>query len=151
MRVYLDNAATTPIDKEVLEAMLPYMREHYGNPSSIHTHGREARAAIDKARKTVAGYLNAATSEIFFTSGGTEADNTAIVSGIRSNGIKHVITSPIEHHAVLHCLHSVSYSNLTFSIIRLDNDYHYLIIKDPSDRSLILNKTANVRNKCIFQ
>jgi cysteine desulfurase len=107
MRVYLDNAATTPIDKEVLEAMLPYMREHYGNPSSIHTHGREARAAIDKARKTVAGYLNAATSEIFFTSGGTEADNTAIVSGIRSNGIKHVITSPIEHHAVLHTLEAL--------------------------------------------
>lgn len=107
MRVYLDNAATTPLDKEVLEAMLPYMQEHYGNPSSIHTHGREARAAIDKARKTVAGYLNAATSEIFFTSGGTEADNTAIVSGIRSNGIKHAITSRIEHHAVLHTLEAM--------------------------------------------
>jgi cysteine desulfurase len=107
MRVYLDNAATTPLDKEVLEAMLPYMQEHYGNPSSIHTHGREARAAIDKARKTVAGYLNAATSEIFFTSGGTEADNTALVSGIRSNGIKHAITSRIEHHAVLHTLEAL--------------------------------------------
>jgi len=107
MRVYLDNAATTPLDKEVMEAMMPYMLEHYGNPSSIHTHGREVRAALDKARKTVAGYLNAATSEIFFTSGGTEADNTAILSSIRSHGIKHVVTSPIEHHAVLHTLEAL--------------------------------------------
>ncbi len=107
MRVYLDNAATTPLDKQVLEAMLPYMVEYYGNPSSIHTHGREVRAAIDKARKTVAGFLNVATSEIFFTSGGTEADNTAILSGIRSHQIKHAITSPIEHHAVLHTLEAL--------------------------------------------
>lgn len=107
MRVYFDNAASTPLDKQVLEAMLPYMHEYYGNPSSIHTHGREARAAIEKARKTVAGYLNAATSEIFFTSGGTEADNTAIFSGIRSHGIKHAITSPLEHHAVLHTLEAL--------------------------------------------
>ncbi len=104
MRVYLDNAASTPLDKQVLEAMLPYMETYYGNPSSIHTHGREVRAAIDKARKTVAGYLNVATSEIFFTSGGTEADNTAILSGIRSHKITHAITSGIEHHAVLHTL-----------------------------------------------
>ena len=108
MRVYFDNAATTPLDKEVLEAMLPYMQEHYGNPSSIHTHGREARAALEKARKTVAGLLNAATSEIFFTSGGTEADNTAILSGIRSHGLQHAITSPIEHHAVLHTLEALA-------------------------------------------
>jgi cysteine desulfurase len=107
MRVYFDNAASTPLDKQVLEAMLPYMQEYYGNPSSIHTHGREARAALEKARKTVAGYLNAATSEIFFTSGGTEADNTAIFSGIRSHGIKHAITSPLEHHAVLHTLEAL--------------------------------------------
>ncbi len=107
MRVYFDNAATTPIDKKVVEAMLPYFEEYYGNPSSIHTHGRETRAALDKARKTVAGILNAATSEIFFTSGGTEADNTAILSGIRSNGIKQAITSPIEHHAVLHTLQAM--------------------------------------------
>ncbi len=107
MRVYFDNAASTPIDQQVLEAMLPYMQGYYGNPSSIHTHGREVRAALDRARKTVAGYLNAATSEIFFTSGGTEADNTAIFSGIRSHGIKHAITSPLEHHAVLHTLEAL--------------------------------------------
>ncbi|MFC6996839.1 cysteine desulfurase family protein [Rufibacter roseus] len=104
MRVYLDNAATTPLDKEVFEVMAPFMLEHYGNPSSIHAHGRQVRAAIEGARKTVAGLVNASPSEIFFTSGGTEADNLAIISTIRSLGLKHAITSPLEHHAVLHSL-----------------------------------------------
>lgn len=104
MRVYLDNAATTAIDDRVIEAMLPYMKHHYGNPSSVHSHGREVRSAIEKARKKVAELLNASPAEIFFTSGGTEADNTAIVCGIDTHGITHAITSPIEHHAVLHTL-----------------------------------------------
>lgn len=104
MRVYLDNAATTAMDDRVIEAMLPFMRQHYGNPSSVHSHGREVRSAIEKARKKVAELLNASPAEIFFTSGGTEADNTALVCGIETHGIKHAITSPIEHHAVLHTL-----------------------------------------------
>ncbi|MFT2009199.1 cysteine desulfurase family protein [Pontibacter sp. 13R65] len=104
MRVYLDNAATTPLDKEVFDAMAPYMLEHFGNPSSIHGHGREVRAAIEKARKTIANLLHTSPAEIFFTSGGTEADNTAIVCTIRALGIKHAITSRLEHHAVLHTL-----------------------------------------------
>ncbi|MFD2034136.1 cysteine desulfurase family protein [Belliella marina] len=104
MKVYLDNAATTAMDDRVIEAMIPYMKEHYGNPSSVHSHGREVRSAIEKSRKKVAELLNASPSEIFFTSGGTEADNTAIVCGIHTHGIKHAITSPIEHHAVLHTL-----------------------------------------------
>jgi cysteine desulfurase len=104
MRVYLDNAATTAMDDRVIEAMLPYMKLHYGNPSSVHSHGREVRSAIEKARKKVAELLNASPAEIFFTSGGTEADNTAIVCGIETHGITHAITSPIEHHAVLHTL-----------------------------------------------
>lgn len=104
MRIYFDNAATTPLDERVLEAMLPYMREYYGNPSSVHSPGREVRTAIEKARKKVAELLNANPSEIFFTSGGTEADNTAIFCGIESHGISHAITSPLEHHAVLHPL-----------------------------------------------
>lgn len=104
MPVYLDNAATTPLDKEVLEAMMPYMLEHFGNPSSIHAHGREVRSAIEKARKNIASLLNTSPSEIFFTSGGTEADNTAIRCSIKAYGITHVITTPIEHHAVLHAL-----------------------------------------------
>ena len=102
--VYLDNAATTPMDDRVIEAMLPFMRAHFGNPSSVHSHGREVRTAIEKARKKVAELLQASPSEIFFTSGGTEADNTALVCGIESHGIQHAITSPLEHHAVLHTL-----------------------------------------------
>ncbi|WP_026461814.1 cysteine desulfurase family protein [Adhaeribacter aquaticus] len=108
MQVYLDNAATTPLDKEVLETMMPYMLEHFGNPSSIHAHGRQVRSAIEKARKTIAGLLNTSPAEIFFTSGGTEADNAAIFGTIRSLGIKHAITSPLEHHAVLHTLESLA-------------------------------------------
>ena len=102
--VYLDNAATTPMDDRVIEAMLPFMRGHYGNPSSVHSHGREVRSAIEKARKKVAELLHASSSEIFFTSGGTEADNTALVCGVESHHISHAITSPLEHHAVLHTL-----------------------------------------------
>ena len=104
MKAYLDNAATTPLDERVFEAMKPYLLEHFGNPSSIHSHGRTARSAIEKARKKVADILNVAPSEIFFTSGGTEADNTIIINSIISYGIKHAITSKIEHHAVLHTL-----------------------------------------------
>jgi cysteine desulfurase len=103
-RIYLDNAATTPLDKEVIAEMVNVMENYYGNPSSIHTQGREVRTLIEKARKTVAGLLNAVPAEIFFTSGGTEADNTAIRSGIEAFGIKHAITSKIEHHAVEHTL-----------------------------------------------
>jgi cysteine desulfurase len=102
--VYLDNAATTQMDDRVIDAMLPFMRGHFGNPSSVHSHGREVRTAIEKARKKVAELLQASPSEIFFTSGGTEADNTALVCGIESHGLTHAITSPLEHHAVLHTL-----------------------------------------------
>ena len=102
--VYLDNAATTQMDDRVIEAMLPFMRGQFGNPSSVHSHGREVRTAIEKARKKVAELIHASPSEIFFTSGGTEADNTALVCGIESHGISHAITSPLEHHAVLHTL-----------------------------------------------
>lgn len=102
MRIYLDHAATTPLDNRVLETMLPYLKDTYGNPSSIHTHGREARTIIEKARKVVAEIIQASPAEIFFTSGGTEADNTILISSVFSLKIKHIITSPIEHHAVLH-------------------------------------------------
>lgn len=101
-RIYLDNAATTPLDKEVLDAMLPYMTTHFGNPSSIYSYGRETRLAIENARKSVAKNLGAKPGEIFFTSGGTESNNTAITASIRDLGCTHIITSPIEHHAVLH-------------------------------------------------
>ena len=101
-RIYLDNAATTPIDPLVVEAMLPYLTEHFGNPSSIYSYGRENRLAIEKARKSVASILQAHPSEIFFTSGGTESSNTAIFASVRELKCKRIITSPIEHHATLH-------------------------------------------------
>lgn len=100
MKVYLDNAATTKLDGKVLEAMMPYMLEEYGNPSSIHSFGRKTRSAIEGARKMVSKLLNVSPAEIFFTSGGTEADNMAINQSIHCFGIKHAITSKIEHHAV---------------------------------------------------
>lgn len=104
MKVYLDNAATTPLDPEVFEVMTPYFMAQYGNPSSIHAYGREARSAVEKSRKIIADFLHTSPSEIFFTSGGTEADNTAICASIDTFGIKHVITSKLEHHAILHTL-----------------------------------------------
>ena len=104
MRVYLDNAATTPLDPEVFEAMKPFLLDDYGNPSSTHSHGRKVRAAVESARKKVAELLNCTPGEIIFTSGGTEADNTLIVSSIHTYGMKHAISTPIEHHAVTHTL-----------------------------------------------
>ena len=104
MKVYLDNAATTPLDPEVLEEMVPVMREHFGNPSSIHAYGRKTRSLIEMSRKKIADCLNVTPGEIIFTSGGTEADNTAIRCSIRDMGIKHAITTTIEHHAVGHTL-----------------------------------------------
>jgi cysteine desulfurase len=103
-RIYLDNNATTPVLPEVLEAMRPYFGEHFGNASSIHHHGQETRAAVERARDSVAALLGCRASEIVFTSGGTEGDNLAI-SGLTGEG-DHIITSSIEHHAVLHaCKH----------------------------------------------
>ncbi len=104
MKVYFDNAATTPMDPEVIGAMTAVMQTGYGNPSSIHAWGREARTLVEKARKTVAGLVNASPGEIFFTSGGTEADNAALRASVRDLGVKHVVSTVIEHHAVLHTL-----------------------------------------------
>ena len=101
-RIYFDNAATTPLDPLVLEAMMPYLTEKFGNPSSIYSYGRESRMAIEQARKTVAKLIHANPSEIFFTSGGTESSNAAIRAAVQDLHCRHIITSPIEHHATLH-------------------------------------------------
>ena len=106
-RIYFDNAATTALDAQVLEVMMPYLTEKFGNPSSIYSYGRESRMAIETARKTVAKILNAHPAEIFFTSGGTESSNTAITAAVRDLGCKHIITSPIEHHAVSHSVEHI--------------------------------------------
>ena len=110
--IYADNAATTAVSDSVMEAMLPYFQQHYGNPSSIYRLGREASMAVEKARDKVAEALNADPYEIFFTSGGSEADNWAIkgvMSQMIKKGKKHVISTEMEHHAVLHTLQSKGY------------------------------------------
>lgn len=125
MRVYLDNAATTPLDPEVFEAMKPFMLEDYGNPSSTHSHGRKVRAAIESARKKIAELLHCTPGEIIFTSGGTEADNTLLMSGVQTYGITHVISSPIEHHAVEQTLHNMSKRGMIkLSMVNLDAKGH---------------------------
>lgn len=125
MKVYFDNAATTPLDPEVFEAMRPMMLDMYGNPSSTHAHGREVRTKIEYARRTVAGLLNTAPNEIFFTSGGTEADNTAIRGTVEAYGIDHIITSPIEHHAVGHTVEKLeAEGKAKVSYVELDAQGH---------------------------
>ena len=104
MKVYLDNAATTAIHPDVVNAMIPVLQNQFGNPSSIHAYGREVRSLIESSRKKVAALLKTTPAEIFFTSGGTEADNMAIRCGIHDLGLKHAITTALEHHAVLHTL-----------------------------------------------
>lgn len=121
MRIYFDNAATTPIDPEIIKEMTEVMQNSYGNPSSIHAHGREVRTLIEKARKTIANLLNVSPAEIFFTSGGTEADNTAIRCGISDYKITHAISSPLEHHAVLHCLEELEKNgDITLTMLNVD-------------------------------
>jgi len=124
-RIYFDNAATTALDKDVLEAMLPYMTTQFGNPSSIYSYGRESRMAIESARKSVARILNAHPGEIFFTSGGTESNNTAIGAAIRDLGCKHIISSPVEHHAVLHTVEHYDHEEIvTTSFVKLNSIGH---------------------------
>lgn len=124
-RIYLDNAATTSLDPQVLEAMMPYLTTHFGNPSSIYSYGRESRMAIENARKTVAKILNAHPAEIFFTSGGTESSNTAITAAVRDLGCKHIISSPIEHHATAHTIEHLFHSGeAALSYVKLLPDGH---------------------------
>jgi len=149
MRVYFDNAATTPLDPEVMKEMYRVMESQYGNPSSIHAHGREARALIEKARKTVANLLHTSPAELFFTSGGTEADNTALRCGIIDNGIKHAITSRIEHHAVIHTLEAMEKAGLiVLSFVDVDekgnvDHTHLEKLLEENERSFVSLMHAN--------
>lgn len=121
MRVYLDNAATTPIAKEVIEAMLPVLENGFGNPSSTHFFGRQTKALIETSRRTIAQLINCKASEIIFTSGGTEADNMALFSSVHLMGVKHIITSTIEHHAVGHTAEAIEKAGLAkISYVKID-------------------------------
>ncbi len=125
MKVYLDNSATTKVSKEVFEAMVPYLTEYYGNPSSIYEIGREAHIAIDKAREQVAKAINANPNEIYFTGCGTESDNWAIkgvAKRLNKKGKKHIITSVFEHHAVLHTCNALEREGFEVTYIPVDNN-----------------------------
>lgn len=149
-RIYFDNAATTCLDPEVLQAMMPYLTSCYGNPSSIYSYGRESRLAIENARKSVAKILNAHPAEIFFTSGGTESSNTAITAAIRDLGCKHIISSPIEHHATLHTvehLHRSEHIELSFVNIlpngHLDMEHLDTLLATSTHKTLVTLMHAN--------
>jgi cysteine desulfurase len=149
MKVYLDNAATTQIDQQVLDEMLPYLTEFYGNPSSIHSYGRKAKSAVEKARKVVAKYLNASSSEIFFTGCGTEASNMIIKGAVRDLGVERIISSAIEHHCVLHSVDAVEKTGVHVDFVKLDGaghvDYHHLeeLLKNGSGKTLVSLMHAN--------
>ncbi len=121
MHVYLDNAATTPVAPEVVEAMIPILREGFGNPSSSHFFGRQVKAHLETARRSIAKHINCQPSEIIFTSGGTEADNMAIVEAVNSLKVERIVTSTIEHHAVVHTAESISEKkNIELVYIKID-------------------------------
>lgn len=151
MRIYLDNAASTPMSEAVLQVMQQHLKDSYGNPSSIHSEGRKARTVIEHARKTIAGHLNASIGEIFFTSGGTESNNMAIKCAVRDLGVKTIISSPLEHHCVLHSLTSVSDKQHDVKIIhvkvdqkgRFDLDHLATLIKENPTNSMVSLMHAN--------
>jgi cysteine desulfurase len=125
MRVYLDNAATTPLAPEVAETMIPYLKNEFGNPSSTHYFGRQAKAVIETSRRTVARLLNCSPSEIIFTSGGTEADNMAINTAIHSLGVERIISTQIEHHAVGHTIEALAHGrNVEVKWLQVDSKGH---------------------------
>ena len=124
-QVYLDSAATTQMREAVITKMTDVMSSYYGNPSSSHSFGRSSKSLIEQARKNIAGYFNVSASEIVFTSGGTEADNLALRSAVRDCGVTEIITSKIEHHAVLHTIHQLENEyNLAVNYVDLDSQGH---------------------------
>ncbi len=149
-RIYLDNAATTALDPAVLEAMMPFLTNRFGNPSSIYSYGRESRMGIENARKSVAKLLHAHPAEIFFTSGGTESSNTAITAAVRDLGCKHIISSKIEHHATLHTieyLHQKGEALLSYVQIlddgHIDLNHLEILLQNTPEKCLVTLMHAN--------
>ncbi|MBI1227643.1 MAG: aminotransferase class V-fold PLP-dependent enzyme [Bacteroidetes bacterium] len=150
MRIYLDNAATTPLLPEVIDAMTNLMREQYGNPSSIHAEGRAMRAVIEEARKKVAKLIGASIGEVFFTSGGTESSNMALKCAVRDLGVTRIISSPTEHHCVLHTLEVLENQGISLEMLNVDEhgrlDYRQLemLLQNGADqRTLVSLMHAN--------
>ena len=149
-RIYLDNAATTALDPAVLEAMMPFLTNRFGNPSSIYSYGRESRMGIENARKSVAKLLHTHPAEIFFTSGGTESSNTAITAAVRDLGCKHIISSKIEHHATLHTieyLHQKGEALLSYVQIlddgHIDLNHLEILLQNTPEKCLVTLMHAN--------
>tara|TARA_B100001250_G_scaffold386619_1_gene383307 strand:+ start:204 stop:1340 length:1137 start_codon:yes stop_codon:yes gene_type:complete len=141
-KVYLDNAATTRVDPNVVVVMTDCLRKNYGNPSSIHSFGRKSRALIERSRRKIAKLINASPSEIFFTSGGTEADNMAIRGAVRDAGVKNIITSKIEHPAVLNTVINLEKQNKI--------SLHYVDLKDSGEINLShLESLLKKKKKCL--
>ena len=149
MKVYLDNAATTSLAKEALDEMLPFLTENYGNPSSIHGYGRKSRAAIEKARKVVATGINASTSEVFFTSCGTESNNMVIKQSVKNLGVRRIISSPIEHHCVLHSVDMEAKEGIKVDMVKIGSygevDYDHLesLLKSSNEKTLVTLMHSN--------
>jgi len=149
-RIYFDNAATTSLDPLVLEAMMPYLTDKFGNPSSIYSYGRETRMAVEQARKSVAKILGAKPSEIFFTSGGTESSNTVLHASIYDLECKHIISSPIEHHATLHTVeHLAKAAGVKLSYVHIlpnghvDITHLQQLLEDNSEKTIVSIMHAN--------
>lgn len=149
MKVYLDNAATTQMDDAVIEVMARVMKENFGNPSSIHSFGRESRSLIETARKNIADMVGVSASEIIFTSGGTEADNMAIRCGMTDLGIKHAVTTELEHHAVGHTLEVMANNgDIKLSYVKVDEKGHVDLVHlnqllEENDRTFVSLMHAN--------
>lgn len=149
-KVYLDNAATTPIDPQVIEAMTEVMQSDYGNPSSTHSFGRSAKGKLEQSRRTIARLINAKPGEIIFTSGGTEADNMALICSIKDLGVNRIITSALEHHAVLHTIEACAKeNNVDIVNVKTDErgfvDLNHLqsLLEDESQKTLVSLMHAN--------
>ena len=146
--VYADNAATTQMSRAAIDAMLPYMETVYGNPSSLHSVGQQAAEALQNARERIAACLNAAPREIYFTSGGSEADNQAILSAARlgaRKGKKHIISTAFEHHAVLHTLKKLEKEGFEVTTYRVDGEIKHCVDQFHSHGMFGINLTDRRR------
>ncbi len=153
-RIYFDNAATTPLDKEVADTMYQVMLNNFGNPSSTHSHGRTVRTIIEECRRTIAKLINCSPGEIFFTSGGTEADNMALRKTISDFNIKNIISSAIEHHAVSHTLEELAKDDeVKLHLVKLTENGHvdyenleYLLQNNPNALVSLMHANNEIGN-----
>ena len=151
-KIYFDNAATTPLDPKVISTMMEHMQSNFGNPSSSHDFGRKAKAVVESTRKNIAKYLNCSATEVIFTAGGSEADNLVLFNAVKNLGVKRIISSSIEHHAVLHTIEVLQkdYGIETEFLSVSDKgeiDYQELALKLKASTSKTLVSLMHVNNE----